>query len=186
MVSRESALPKGSRLGKIKAHAGAWQNRDGERVDRRQVLAQYLRNHHVMTLATNGAGGPWAAAVFYANEGPDFYFLSAPHTRHSVDLAQDPRVAATIQDDCSSWLSIKGVQLSGSVTRLEGDDVNHARGQYDRKFAGILDAAQAPDRIASALQRIGWYRLRAEKLRFVDNSQGFGHKDEWNAAEMSA
>lgn len=150
------------------------------------MLAQYLRNHHVMTLATNGAGGPWAAAVFYANEGPDFYFLSAPHTRHSADLAQDPRVAATIQEDCNSWLLIKGVQMSGSVEKLEGEARDHARRQYGLKFAGILDAATAPDRIARALQGIGWHRLRTQRIRFVDNSQGFGHKDEWTAAEMFA
>lgn len=155
-------------------------------MDRRQVLVQYLRSHHAMTLATSGENGPWAAAVFYANEGPDFYFLSAAHTRHSVDLARDPRVAATIQDDCSSWLLIKGVQMSGTVARLEGAEREHAIRQYDLKFQGILDAARMPLKIAEALQKVSWYRLRAERLRFVDNAQGFGHRDEWTAAEMFA
>ena len=28
-------------------------------------VAAYLADHHVMTLATHGPDGPWAAAVFY-------------------------------------------------------------------------------------------------------------------------
>ena len=29
------------------------------------AVAEYLARHHVMTLATQGGDGPWAAAVFY-------------------------------------------------------------------------------------------------------------------------
>ena len=34
-------------------------------------VAAYLAGHHVMTLATHGPEGPWAAAVFYAWTGRD-------------------------------------------------------------------------------------------------------------------
>ncbi|APR05899.1 hypothetical protein [Thauera chlorobenzoica] len=43
--------------------------------DSTQEPLTYLQRHHVMTLATHGAGGPWAAAVFYVNDGADLYFL---------------------------------------------------------------------------------------------------------------
>ena len=33
-----------------------------------QAVADYLGGHHVMTLATCGPEGPWAAAVFYASD----------------------------------------------------------------------------------------------------------------------
>ena len=56
-----------------------------------RVLA-YLGEHRVMTLATQGRDGPWAAAVFYASEGFDLYFLSSPSTRHCADLSGNPRV----------------------------------------------------------------------------------------------
>ncbi|MBX3613624.1 MAG: pyridoxamine 5'-phosphate oxidase family protein [Burkholderiaceae bacterium] len=55
-----------------------------------RVLA-YLGEHRVMTLATQGRDGPWAAAVFYASEGFDLYFLSSPSTRHCADLSANPR-----------------------------------------------------------------------------------------------
>jgi hypothetical protein len=37
---------------------------------------------------------------------------------------------------------------------------------------------QAPLPIQLALKKVNWYRLRPERLFFVDNSQGFGHRDE--------
>jgi len=40
--------------------------------------------------------------VFYASEGSSLIFLSAPKTRHCQNLAQDPRCAATIHEDCIS------------------------------------------------------------------------------------
>jgi hypothetical protein len=46
-------------------------------------VAAYLAGHHVMTLATQGGEGPWAAAVFYASDGASLIFLSAPNTRHA-------------------------------------------------------------------------------------------------------
>ena len=35
----------------------------------------------VMTLATGGDQGPWAAALFYVHEGFTLYFLSSPAIR---------------------------------------------------------------------------------------------------------
>ncbi len=59
----------------------------------------YLRDHNVMTLATIGAQGLWAAAVFYVNDGFTLYFLSAPTSRHSLNIESQSTVAATIQED---------------------------------------------------------------------------------------
>ena len=42
------------------------------------AAADYLAQHHVMTLATQGGDGPWAAAVFYVRDGDDLIFLSSP------------------------------------------------------------------------------------------------------------
>jgi uncharacterized protein YhbP (UPF0306 family) len=89
-----------------------------------QQAAAYLAGHHVMTLATQGADGPWAAAVFYASDGASLIFLSAPNTRHCRNLAQDARCAVTIQEDYREWSLIKGIQLEGRVVELEGDDEN--------------------------------------------------------------
>ena len=76
--------------------------------DPRALALAYLAAHQVMTLATRTADDLWAAAVFYASEGFQLYFLSAGHTRHARHIAARPRVAATIQEDYRDWPDIRG------------------------------------------------------------------------------
>ncbi|MDP2821362.1 MAG: pyridoxamine 5'-phosphate oxidase family protein [Sulfuritalea sp.] len=143
-----------------------------------QPVADYLAGHHVMTLATSGAEGPWAAAVFYASEGSSLIFLSSPNTRHCRNLAQDSRCAATIQEDYRDWPEIKGIQLEGRVTRLEGAEVASARERYGGKFPIAGPLAMVPPAIVEALAKVSWYRLVPQRMHFIDNSKGFGHRDE--------
>lgn len=151
-----------------------------------QHVLDYLRAHHVMTVATTGPEGPAAAAVFYASEGLDFCFLSAPDTRHSRNLRADPRVAITIQEDYADWREIRGVQLVAEGRELDGAEEAAARALYAAKFPGIITGQPEDSGIARALAKIRWYGLRATWLRFIDNSRGFGHREEWSRAEFLA
>lgn len=141
-------------------------------------VADYLAGHNVMTLATLGADGPWAAAVFYAWDAGSLIFLSSPDSRHGRNLAADPRCAATVQEDYGDWAAIKGIQLEGRVRRLEGDEARRAQQAYAEKFPLVSPLAKVPPAIAAALARIAWFRLEPARLHFIDNSKGFGHRDE--------
>lgn len=149
-------------------------------------VLDYLRAHRVMTVATTGPEGPAAAAVFYASDGLDFCFLSAPDARHSRNLRADPRVAVTIQEDYAGWQTIRGVQLIAEGRVLEGEEEGAARVLYAAKFPGILDGQPEESGLARALAKIRWYRLRATWVRFIDNSRGFAHREEWSRAEFLA
>jgi len=146
--------------------------------DSRQRVQDYLRTHRIATLATMAAHGPWAAAVFYASEGDTLFFLSSPNSRHCRNLESDPRAAATIQGDYSDWPEIKGVQMEGMVSPLSGVDETRARRLYGEKFPLIGKLESAPAPIVAALGRVRWYRLRPTRLFFIDNSVGFGHREE--------
>ncbi|MBP6015084.1 MAG: pyridoxamine 5'-phosphate oxidase family protein [Candidatus Promineofilum sp.] len=134
----------------------------------------YLRDHHVLTLATHGPEGVWAAAVFYANDGFQLYFLSAGHTRHAQNIAASPQVAATIQEDYADWTAIKGIQLEGTVRMLAGKEREAAIALYAKKFSFLTQPISV---VESALMRVNWYCLSPARLYFVDNSRGFGHRD---------
>ncbi len=149
------------------------------------VLA-YLRERNVMTLATAGPEGVWAAAVFYANEGPILYFLSSPATRHARNVAAHPRVAATIQADYAGWPEIKGIQLEGIATPLTGGEAEHARAIYGTKFPIVRALPDAPAALVAALAKVRWYRLVPDRLYFIDNSAGFGHRDEIDCGRLAA
>lgn len=142
--------------------------------DPREAALAYLAGHQVMTLATHGPEGLWAAAVFYASEGFDFYFLSAGHTRHARNIAAAPAVAATIQEDYRDWPAIQGIQLSGTAKQLSGEARETAIALYRTKYPFIASPIPA---LVSALARINWYRVVPDTLYFVDNTKGFGHRD---------
>ena len=142
----------------------------------RDRALDYLAGHRVMTLATHGPEGPWAAAVFYANDGFNLYFVSSPASRHCRNLAAHARVAATIHEDYRDWQQIKGIQLEGTVEQLSGAEEALARGIYGRKFPLTAGLASAPAAIAAALAKARWYKLTAVRVYFVDNSAGFGHR----------
>ena len=141
----------------------------------RQTALDYLEQHTVVTLATHGSQGLWAAALFYASEGFELVFISAGHTRHGRNLADNPRAAGTVQEDYHDWAAIKGIQLEGPVDLLTGREQEKAIAIYAEKFP-LIQADSGP--IQSALELMNWYRLSPERLYLVDNSKGFGHRDE--------
>lgn len=143
----------------------------------REKVLHYLDAHHAMTIASHGEDGVWAAAVFYVNDDLRLYFLSAPTTRHSRNIAHDARIAITIQEDCADWPEIKGIQAEGRAVEIGGAEENRARELYGQKYPVVGKVAQAPAFIVKALAKVRWYRFEPESLYFIDNSAGFGHRE---------
>src|SRR3972149_3110648 len=95
---------------------GAWGGDAG-----RQIGA-FLGAHHVMSLATLGAGGPHATNLFYAYDGLALLWVSDPDTQHSREIEADPRVAATVAPDYTDFAVIRGVQITGAARRIVAAD----------------------------------------------------------------
>jgi uncharacterized protein YhbP (UPF0306 family) len=143
--------------------------------DYRDLALAYLGQCNVMTLATYGPEGLWAAAVFYASQEFALYYLSAGHTRHSLNIAANPRVAATIQKDYAGWQEIRGIQLEGDVQQLAGAAREQAVARYLAKYPFITEA---DPEVWEALQAVNWYRLTPRRLYLIDNSRGLGRRAE--------
>lgn len=139
-----------------------------------------------MTLATVGPdGAPQAAAVFYAaDEDLNLYFLSSPTSRHSQNLARTPRVAATVHADGQAWQAIRGLQIEGTARQVDGARaLAHAARVYAGRFEflkGLLGAGDAggPAVLAGPVASSRFYVLRPTWMRLIDNTQGFGYKEE--------
>ncbi|MGB1249807.1 MAG: pyridoxamine 5'-phosphate oxidase family protein [Candidatus Promineifilaceae bacterium] len=138
-----------------------------------QKALAYLSVHNVMTLATHGASGSWAAAVFYVNDQFDLYFLSAGHTQHATHIAENPKIAAAIHEDYKDWPEIKGIQLRGEAILLDGALREAAIERYLEKYPFVANSAE----LQPALRRVNWYRLRCDQLYMIDNSVKLGHRD---------
>jgi uncharacterized protein YhbP (UPF0306 family) len=144
----------------------------------RDKALAYLHDHNVMTLATTGPHGLWAAAVFYVNDGFTLYFLSAPSSRHSLNIEAQATVSGTIQEDYKDWREIQGVQLEGEARRIEGSEQAVAIARYGLKFPIVGNLASAPTEIVKALSRTVWFKVVLTRLYFIDNTLGLGHRDE--------
>jgi len=92
-----------------------------------------------------------------------------------ICIADNRRAAGTIQEDYHDWAAIKGIQLEGSVELLSGQEKERAISIYAQKYP-LIQADSGP--IQAALEVMNWYRLTPKRLYLVDNSKGFGHRDE--------
>ena len=148
------------------------------RSDEAASANKYLQDHNVLCLASSVNDEPWVSPVFYTMHSGQLIFLSAPHTRHCKNIKSNSAIAASVQDDYQNWEEIKGIQLSG-VAKLVTDSAP-VIATYSNKFP--VTGSDAPPQIARALDKIDWYAITVDKLYFIDNSQGLGHRVELDPA----
>ncbi len=153
-----------------------------EPVDPHRRLRALLASQRVMTLASIGAQGPWAAAVFYAERFDDdrlsLVFVSSPSSRHVAELEADARAAASIHGDAADWRTLQGAQIAGRVRALDGAALHAAQQAYASKFPQIGDPARAPEPIARAFAHVRWLALDVDRVFVTDNAVSFGQRTE--------
>jgi len=149
------------------------------------AVGAFLDSYATLTLATQGPEGPWAATLFYAHDSAlHLYFLSSRTTRHVRDLLANPEVAATVATDLDDWQMIRGLQIAAQAEPIADDEKGAIRAQYRKKFPAVgrlLDAPQTDSKtkIAAGFAASTFFRLRPRTIRLVDNTQGFGHRQEF-------
>ena len=158
-------------------------------------MAEYLRAHHTMTVATmgplpvSGAGGapsgaadsgtvvPHAASVFYAvDDDLRLVFLSDSASTHGLHIGKAAPVAVTVTEQYDDWEDIRGVQLWGVAKRVTGPAKVAAMAAYLRRFPFVDDLLQQP-RLAAAMRKVSVYRVEPRRVAFTDNTTGvFGRE----------
>ena len=149
--------------------------------DLKQQVLDYLRQHNTMSLATCAGNTPWAATVFFASDGLRLYFFSAPESRHCQNLGANFKVAATIQEDYHDWRVIKGIQLEGHVELVDSlIEKGKALAIYASKYPDVIKLFTDPSSgvFHKAFLKVKFYCVTPEKLFFIDNTQGFGKRQE--------
>ena len=140
-------------------------------------IKQFLSGHTTLTLATVAEDGrPQAAPLFYAEmDDLSLIFISERKARHSQNVSRDNRVAATIYADGQQWQNIQGLQIEGICAGLAGQAARAARRVYLNKYPFIKQNKI----LWLMLNTITFYKITPTWMRLIDNSQGFGHKEEW-------
>ena len=153
--------------------------------DDKARVQKYLQEYSTLTLATSQDDKPWAATVFFVSDSDlNLYFVSDYRTHHGVDMAQNSRVAATINPDCDNWHDVHGVQVSGTASVVDGLQRAKALMLYLKKFPQIDQLYAKPsgeheETIAKRLKAANFYCIKPDWIRFIDNAKGFGHREEF-------
>jgi uncharacterized protein YhbP (UPF0306 family) len=100
--------------------------------DLARVARTIIDANRYMTLATADAQGqPWASPVFYATaDHTEFYWISAPQTTHSENLAQRPQLSIVIFDSTAPEGTGQAVYLSATAEQVHDDDLDRALAVY--------------------------------------------------------
>lgn len=134
-------------------------------------IIDFIRQHHVLTLATHSNDGPWCASCFYVydEERNEFIFTTDTHTRHGKEMLAIPRVAGTIALETSIVGKIRGLQFSGKAQLIDNEEFKDARKKYVKAFP------------FSALVKLSLWKVNPDHFKLTDNRLGFGKKLIWNA-----
>ena len=137
-------------------------------------VQRILEKYNTMTLATIGKTGACAAAVFYAfsEDEKAMIFLSSPKSEHILNLDNNDKCAATIQENGLDWEIIKGIQLKGNVEL--------ANEKYWDLYYKKYPFVETDEKLRPYLERVKLYMLKIKWIRIIDNKTGLGKNKEIN------
>lgn len=138
----------------------------------KQKIADYLSSHTHLRLATvTPEGKPLAHTVTYASEGATVYFISDKTTRKVQNIMRNPNVSYSVDENYQELQSIQGIQMQGIATIVsKKDEAEKAMGLLLKKFPQVTELPPNPNMVP--------VKVTPTEGRFIDNTRGFGHRDE--------
>lgn len=140
---------------------------DGVTLDKRFV--DFIKDHHVMTIATVIDDEPWCASCFYSylEELNAFVITSDPATKHASNFVSNKKIAGTIALETKIVGKIRGIQFQGEISTPMGELAAKAKTSYLKRFpfAIFLDSSL-------------WI-IEVSLIKMTDNRLGFGKKLFW-------
>ncbi len=136
--------------------------------------AALLDDETTMVLATAGPDGALSATpLFYIPEGMSLYWLSSPDSRHSRNLGARAQVAVTVFASVRSWRDIRGLQMEGEALAVEDS------AERERIIAAYRQRFGLGEDLGGVISGSTLYVFRPAWVRYIDNTKGFGLKQEW-------
>jgi uncharacterized protein YhbP (UPF0306 family) len=133
----------------------------------------FIKEHHIFTMAVSRDNQAWCATCFYVYL-PDrniFVFTSDEDTRHILDMTETGNFSAAgaVALETKMTGKIRGIQFTGRVRKLEGEERRYAKKQYVAKFP------------VAQFTRLTLWGLEPDLIKMTDNRLGFGTKLYWKA-----
>jgi uncharacterized protein len=132
-------------------------------------IIKFLKDHHVLTLATSADNKPWCANCFYIylEDEIGFVFTSDMETRHVKEALINCHVSGSIVLETSIIGKIQGIQFEGKVRPLDHSLSDKGKMAYLKRFP-----------MAALMHTTLWF-LEVNHFKMTDNRLGFGKKLIW-------
>lgn len=132
-------------------------------------ITRFIRKHHIFTLATSAGNIPYTCTCFYVYDEKQnmIIFTSDPETRHTREMESQPAVAGAIALETLVIGRIQGIQFTGKVRELKGEEYDAALKAYLYKFP------------VAAFKSILLWGIELDFIKMTHNQLGFGKKLIW-------
>ena len=129
----------------------------------------FIKNHHVLTLATSVDNIPYCANCFYVylEEENMFVFTSDNETKHVQDALKNNKVGGSVVLETSIVGKIQGIQFNGTMYLPENELKKKANKLYMKKYP------------FAKLMKTQLWILDLNFIKLTDNRLGFGKKLIW-------
>ncbi len=142
------------------------------------LVREHIGRVEVMQLATAVNNQPWACTVHFVYANDKLYWLSLTNTRHSQELAQNPRVAVAMAIQTTS--PVIGVQMAGDAAAVTDPvEVDAVISAFSKRHSRGEDELRA----ALAAGNHSFYRFTPQTFVIFDK-QNFPDepRQEWSAS----
>lgn len=132
-------------------------------------IIRFMKKHHVMTLATSRDNMPYCCSCFYVfNEKENTFIVTSDNdTRHIKEVLDQPAISGAIALETTMVGKIQGVQFTGSMNMIEGEEFRKAKSLYLKRFP------------VAAFAELMLWRIDPDFIKYTDNRLGFGKKMIW-------
>lgn len=134
-----------------------------------QRILDFIRKHHVLTIATSVSDLPYCANCFYIYipEHNIFVFTSDNETRHAGEFLINKKVAGSVVLETRIIGKIQGIQFTGIVSEPDKTLYEICKRQYLKRFP------------VAVIMKTNFWMVRPDFIKMTHNQLGFGKKLIW-------
>lgn len=137
-------------------------------------VTDFIKKHYLFTLACVENNTPWANAFYYVFDEhlKRLIYVTGEQTHHAQITNKNPKVAGTIFVPTRFVPSLQGVQFTGTVKQLFGEEAELARLHYETSYSHQL------------IKQLSIWAVDLDYVRLVDNSLGLFSAIEWRKGQI--
>jgi len=137
----------------------------------RLLIEKYLEKAILLQIATTSGNVPWVCTVCFAYDTHlNFYWFSRHATRHSKEIANNPRVAGAVVLPYKVGKKTRGLQFAGKANELRSaTDIAAGLAALSLRYKTSKEReSQITQQLKEGAADYGLYRLRPDSIILYD------------------